>query len=565
MTPQKRQIIGIKKLGPVVVDNSSKKIERIWQRNDGKVKRVKVELQTVFEIIAEAKEVILVYSQYITHSEILEEMRKANKRGVNIYCLVEGIEHHLDLEDFATIRSRDQLHSTMVIADPKGSYARGIFFTGELTTRQDPKSSLISLDQEQARGMGVQFMHLFWNGATKERVNGKTVDPMPNRTPLPEVPSYVYRTLRTRDIKDIKSIVGDSPIEEIWITKNPPSRCYSLASEARKLLLEIGEPMKKKISWADMKDNTIMGVHQLPFFFIRSKGVGAIMNPDLGLILNEEQLSDVLKGRPAGIWTHRSNVKLDGLSGFVLPFEGSWDDIKEIEVEAERTVDLGTVTAQKMDDWVSGIPAPEPKIDDQYVMRWAFTSQLAPPVPPADAEKDRLYGQWKKFDEGLKRACSDLMKQLERETADMTNIERLSHSKTTESIMRSLANLKAIDLSISSSQSMANDIITRLRDIEDGLARISEKTDNKAEENEAPDEIQATGKNPQKAQKVVGTKRSQDLRVLLPSEPVPPIGELFENKRKERFLAIDYVDQIDEAKKIAKQYHATVVAKTKGG
>jgi hypothetical protein len=411
--------------------------------------------------------------------------------------------------------------------------------------------------------MGLQFMHLFWTGATKERANGKEIDPMPLKTQVPLVPPQIHGAIRSRDIKGISSLMGDSTLDEVWLSRSAPIDCFSLAVEADILIIELCDVVKKRLSWPDVKGKSIGGVESTPFLLMRSRKKCIIMNTDLGLELNKQQAEDMAKEGPKGQWTLHSGVELARLSGSVLPFDDSWDSRTEKKIETMRTVDQGSKVAKNLNDWALGIPAPEPIFDSNLVKTWKFVARLAPPTLPSDAERGRIYQMWKEFDQAFHKALADISARAEEAKEKMGKLQKLANSKKLESISEAIERASRLDMSRPTSRAEAEQRIDQIESLEGELPTLLETAAEESAEQEGQDEIQAVKKRSGKSGEPGGRMTARELRGMMPREPLPTVGTLYENKKGQQFLAIDFTDQIEEAKNIAKLYRAALVANSR--
>lgn len=559
MSEATRERIMEKKLGPQIVDRSSTIIENCWVPISGGKNKPTGSFDSVIKLIKSAEETVLVYSKYITHHEVVKALREASESGVRIYCLVGEIKHHQELDMVGTIRQREGIHSSFIITDHRGERPSGLFFVGELTSRELLEAPPVILDEGQARSMSCQFMYLFWNGASAERYGKLTVDAMPLVSPFPLQDAHLGGAFRTTEVTDITSVLGGGRLEELWLLKSNPPRVFYLASEADRIVVEVCETIKKKLSWKDLSGKKVLGKRRLPFFLAKTMNTVVIAGPDIGLVLNGAQASSVISTFLKPDWELAAASELSKLSGSVIRFQDNWDNQATSEVEDERKVDpIEPKVAQSMEDWEAGIPGPEISITDPMVKRWLFFSTLAPPKAPQDAVQDRLYARWRSFELEKSKVCAELSSAMEGLLDRSPKAKRVSYSNDAARLKEAVSMVEGTDLSAPTSTSEVEAVIAEIARIEMEWNKIVNELTSKESEEE-PDEVEVMRKRPNKRPST--TKGLVDkLRETKPTTPLPRIGRLLEDGKGQKYLEIGFIDQIPESKPIAKQFHAKLVA-----
>ncbi|WP_062399198.1 hypothetical protein [Methanogenium cariaci] len=98
----------------------------------------------------------------------------------------------------------------------------------------------------------------------------------------------------------------------------------------------------------------------------------------------------------------------------ILPSDSDWDSKNAISIESEKIIPLDDVFANSIDDWVRG--ECRPKYPDKlcYANSIEYTWKIVPPILPLNAKKHALYSQWSDFEIRVKRACQEILSEIER-------------------------------------------------------------------------------------------------------------------------------------------------------
>ena len=560
------------------VDNSELILKGFWEQKQYDQDSVKYEdaIETIISIVKGTTESIYIYSPNITHPDLRLALEKKRTDGIRIYAITSSIKIHSENDLFSGIgvmREMKDISSTFVISDPKGSNSQGVWYVGDLTSKQEPVPFFLMLNKDQVKETWAYFSHNFWKADGEELYFNKIRETKKLKPAAPEVKEVLPNSFR---VSGIESVFGSDQVYEMWLSPNMPQELMVYCSYTEKCILQLHEDSKEIIGYIEGNDCRICGTKLLPFCFANVGNREMVMSSDLGFILTDKQKTNL--HTVFQTWELQYNIErsIQDVNNPIILSESDWTMQEECEVKEVQEIELETVIASSIEDWQNKIPESVIPDSKPLAKKICYKWILEPPTLPEDAIKHKLYEQWDSFSEKFSAELSDLKKGIDvfssemGQNKDVSKIvvnQRLSsiedkRLKIENKIGPTIDTATAHDMA-EKFMSIKQDFVGLENDIVESQERevneleiqnikkpMSKKKQRKQEKKNRKNELEATQK-PDASKNVV-------LSELVPRRAIPPIGTLYE-KGNASYLTIQYVDQIDEGNIIAKQYHATLV------
>ncbi len=562
------------------VDNSELILKGFWEQIQT-YKQDPVEVDDVIEkiisIVEGATESIYIYSPNITHTDLRIALEKRRTDGIRIYAITSSIKIHSENELFSSIgimREMKDISSTFVISDPKESNSRGVWFIGNLTSKQESVPFFLTLNEDQVKETWAYFSHYFWKAHGEELHFNKIRETKKLKPAAPEVKEVLPNSFRT---VGIESVFGSDKVNEIWLSPNIPQELMVYCSYTEKCVLQLHENSKEIIGYIEGNDCKIYGTKLLPFCFAHVGKREMVMSSDIGFILTDEQKNNLHTVFQTWKWQYHLERSVHDINDPIILSESDWTMQEECEVQEVKDIELETVIAPSIEEWQNEMPRSVIPDSNPLAKKVCYKWILEPPTLPEDAMKHKVYGQWDGFSEKFSTELFDLKKRIDTFSSGMDGNKGVSKILVNQQLSSIEDRRLKIENKIGPTIDIAtaNDMVEKFMSIKQDFADLendnigtqerdvneleiqntkkpmSKKKQRKQEKKNRKNELEATQK-PDASKNVV-------LSELVPRRAIPLIGTLYE-KGNTSYLTIQYVDQIDEGNIVAKQYHATLVA-----
>lgn len=357
------------------------------------------------KMIGAAQEMVVLCSFLLASNRLTDALEAAARRGVRVYMMLASEarlgqereeddfskdcrEHHEEmlrrLAPHAMIRSAVHYHAKTVLIDPKHPNAQGWLLTANITDKALTRNEELGLrlTSEEVRSVFVELGHAFWERA-EHRMSGTDFRPAkpleavePPTAGLALVTSPPRRSIQDTALELIKEserriIVSsfgwalDHPVTQALIARanvgvkvTVLARIRPAAMPALAALAEAGAEvygfkwLHAKAIWTDRDRAMIMTAN------IERRGMEEGFELGLSLDGNRaESLRHILEG-----WAGTASAWLDTEAKVTQDMEKVtlWKDgdlKKDLEIPANRSVNLGTVTMRSLTDPLPNRPA----------------------------------------------------------------------------------------------------------------------------------------------------------------------------------------------------------------
>lgn len=561
------------------VDNSELILKGFWEQKQYDQDSVKYEdaIETIISIVKGTTESIYIYSPNITHPDLRLALEKKRTDGIRIYAITSSIKIHSEnklFSDIGIMREMKNISSTFVISDPKGVNSKGVWFIGNLTSKQEPVPFFLTLNKDQVKETWAYFSHNFWKADGEELYFNKIRETKKLKPAAPEVKEVLPNSFR---VSGIESVFGSDQVYEMWLSPNMPQELMVYCSYTEKCVLQLHEDSKEIIGYLEGNDCKICGTKLLPFCFANVGKREMVMSSDIGFILTDKQKTNLHTVLQTWEWQYYIERSIQDINNPIVLSESDWTMQEECKVQEVQEIELETVIASSIEEWQNKIPESVIPDSKPLAKKICYKWILEPPTLPEDAIKHKLYEQWDRFSEKFSAELSDLKKGIDvfssemGQNKDVSKIVVNQRLSSIEDKRLKIENKIGPTIDTATAHDMAekfmsikqdfvgleNDIVESQEhevnelEIQNTKKPLSKKKQRKQDKKNRKNELEATQK-PDASKNVV-------LSELVPRRAIPLIGTLYE-KGNTSYLTIQSVDQIDEGNIIAKQYHAILVA-----
>ncbi len=544
----------LKKKGPI--SNSDTILKRFWEEQEkGARKSKNVDIfPKILKMVKSSQEMVLLYSPKLTYGDLRVELKKRMDAGIRTYGLIKNIDMHKDIIDFGIFRESNKVHSTFILIDPKTN-PKGIWLVGELTKELE-LDFYLELDPDQVKETWAHFTHLFWNASGKELFFGKIRDSSNKTPPQSEVTPTIYNTSRREGFDGIFSEV----IEKMIIPSKIATEVEDYLVFPKELAIELKEESKDIIDLIDLNRIEVKASERFPCgYALIGKGTSAdqmVFGSDLMFKMNERQAHLFNERCESTKWHFIAEKKIKDIkTGFILEND-NWGKYEIRSIENNVLLKLNDAQSGNIENWQKGMP--EPKIDQDKIhlaKKITYEWRILPPYLPSGAKKHRLYERWNRFNERLKKETKRTINEINNKSKSKLNRKIIAKKSRWLEWTEELGGLLNKDLAQSNSRRTVEKAVDRLIEIQDKFKNDIEslmdkkKDKKKKEKNELQDLLN------------ISTNTSK-LSDQIPNEVLPGIGILYE-KKNDAYIVIKFIEEIPEALKVSKKYHAKVV--TNGG
>lgn len=579
-----RQEIKILELSKTV-DNSGMNVSGYWEQNLGceSERQNRDVLSSVYDLVKKANDSIYLYSPKITDPNLNVILQKKKDEGLRVYALTSSLKPHQNLfSKIGIMREKEDITSTLIFTDPKQEVSKGIWYSGELISKQAQIPFFLILNKAQISESLAHFSHFFWKANGSELYFGNLRPTREIRSKTPEIKTVLPNSFRTGGLDDI---IGSDEIYEMWIPEGFPDEMNIYLPDAKRYVIEIGEYAKSIVSENCGLKTEIYGEKEIPFSHIATSGHSIIFSHDIGFVLSTEQETLLKRIFQCWKWKFHGPSKLSDIQSPVVLFEDTWDNPETRKVCESTDVILSPIEAPTLKDWINKKPEPEVPISRNLSLQLVYQWKLKPPMLPKNASKHRLYIQWESFVNKFKNELESAQKDLNSFKGDLSKFDSIIKQKDISFLEGEIDELASIDWSQGMEISETNKKLSKLNYV---FKEIEAVTGHKDENNETPDksenELDVTRKSEnnkkvrrEKSQKKKwkGTNKtpaeeneievlrnrlkSGQQEIIIPYKPLPSSGLLFEENNN-TYLAISYTDEISTAEDISKKYNAKLVA-----
>lgn len=551
-------------------DNSRMILKGFWeQRSNFETKPPNQSnvIEDIISIIDNAVESIYLYSPKITHAKIRLALEKKREDGIRIYAITSSIKPHLDnklFSDIGIMREKKDISSTFVISDPKNRAPIGVWFKGELTSEQDLVSYFLILNGDQAKEAWAYFSHSYWKANGEELYFDRIRDTKTIKPAAPQVKEVLSNSFQ---VSGIDSVFGSDEIYELWLLPDFPQELNVYCSEVKKCVLQVHEKSKNILEYFEGDGCDIFGTDLLPFCLAKVGMKEMVMSSDVGFILTHKQKDYLHNLFQLWQWQYRSEKLIKDVYHPIILNESDWTKAEIQDAKDFQQIKLGNVISPSIEDWQNF--KPENKIPElkPLAKKICYKWTLEPPSLPEGSKKHKLYDMWDYFSKELNREISELKKVIDIYRSDKGNkgITKITTNKKLSEIEGRITQIEK-ELNDISDTSIATDIIKRLNLLKQDLSKFNSenKDEGKLEENELETLNKSKHQSKKRTNELEALRKNNksnnvDLSNKVPSRSIPSIGMLYENGNNS-YLVIRYIDEIEEGVRIAKEYHAKLVA-----
>ncbi len=540
--------------GPI--DNGEVVLREFWEKSQKRAEVAKPRDLTkrTIDLIKKAKDIIIIYTPKLTHPELMVELERSYQRGVRVYSLTARLKIHSEQFSFGIMRERRDITSTFIVIDPQRR-AKGIWFVGELTSKSNPSLTL-ELDSDQAMEACAHFSHIFWNSSGQEIFFEKDKSIVKMVDSKPKIPAELANSLRYEGFEslandEIRYLSIPLPLSESF-------EDYNLL--ARDLCVEMNEHAREILPGIDFEWTKLKAAQKLPFGYAnldhRGQERHLVFGWDLGFFLNAAQKGNILEAFPPGVWVFNKEKKLKNIRNEIFLEESNWNDPDGVRIKDHDLITLDDIQCDTIEEWLDNLPEPDFPLDIKLLRKIEYLWRLIPPYRPQESKKHRLYKQWDGFDKAFKKEIDRIIFKINQAQAKKKDLKiKKTRIITLTTKWRSLENeLKQIGGGNWKYKQDTSDVkraLARIENLEvdfkESITAIKEKkSDSKGEE---PNELSG----------LLGFDDSRNQKVKIPYDTLPTKGILYE-KGNNCYLEISDIGSLEQAKAIAKRYHAKVVA-----
>ncbi|GAB7016333.1 hypothetical protein [Methanogenium cariaci] len=528
-----------------IIDNSKQIISGFWEKSGNAPNRMKENnVQRALDIIGNSRETIFIYTPRIAAGDLLLELEKKQNDGVRIYLLVNNLDTHYSnkiLEHFGIARERADITSTFVISDPENG-CTGIWFEGDLSSKGNSSPIILDLNNKQAYEAYCHFTHLWWKSEGDEIKGNRKIKTKKIHPKAPEYASLISSAFR---IDALDKLVSEE-IQEICLSNNAPESAAVFLDDSNRVSCVVNEKSREYIEDAD--GATITGYNYLPFSFISDVKKTIAFSGDFGFILDERQKKNASHYTSSPDWDYITKKEIGNIQGMILPSDSDWDSKNAISIESEKIIPLDDVFANSIDDWVRG--ECRPKYPDKlcYANSIEYTWKIVPPILPLNAKKHALYSQWSDFEIRVKRACQEILSEIERYENSLEGLKKITKQNLISDQKGRLNSFLKTEWAKETDIQKASDALKKLEIINEAIFQeLEELKKNDVKESETNEYSESSGKNKEIKKKTV-SKKANPGSIAIPKHPLPKAGILY-RVGNDDYLAIKRTDEIETAKK----------------
>ena len=547
------------------LDRRNDTLENFWERmSHGSSNSKEEPIDKVIEIVKKAKDFVCIRTERIISSELIKALREAKERGVRIYGLINkpGKNEYLDSGIFHMLN--DDVYSSYILADPNGKKPKGIWISDKVF--DVPVGLILNIDTQLVRELWGHFSQEFWE-STDEIFFGKFRGKIDVEEQPPKLPGTLSLTSRDFNIPELI----DSNVETVVLPES---------------VMELGEDFWNERDWMMYGERIVVPLDELSREFMEyvvedekeiiggSAGFGFVklrknskktssfaFMPDMAIKLDGNQRENAeKKAIKSWSWRFERKKRLGDIKEEIIMWDSKWNEDSAIRVEKQSKIELDDVHAETIDDWLNHKELPSPALPENLPLTLdvELSWRILPPYLPEAAKKHVLYQKWNSFQEDLDNAYVNLRKELDAELERKRGMKKRdfkAFEKRVEELKKKLDSVSKEKDGIYGKKSKAEHVLDALKivkeEFEDVLNTYSKK---EKEENDESNELDVI-KNKKK-------KKSKN-KIQLPEKnnvprSLPRTGELYTYKNRD-LLTIEFMEEIEPAKKEAKIYNAKVV------
>ena len=375
---------------------------------------------SISALIESSKERLLVSTQSLSDTAIIQATEGALERGVRVYMFVDstGFESVLNnpscnaLHGNVLLRERQERGLDLIISDWHLPSRTGMLLSTPLdgTMTSNAEGWAMELSKSQIDEFSAHIQHEFWS--IKEGREVLAPEEAKNPRPIAEAP-FTLRAIQNLDhiLRSNLASDGDDSKAEESLRKEKKWKGQIIGKSAQSSIIIDGEELA-------VGTNASQIIYSSPSDIVPSTGKfahsGILLQLAIGtdsylagwdrtasgdwhsiLRLNAEQakaakaLLQNLSENPE--WIGHSKIKL-GDAGDKIILDG-----KEMKISDSQVQDLGVIHLDEMPDSSEALQSHKPELippKDNLARKCEFKWISAPPVPSTSASKDGLHTEW---------------------------------------------------------------------------------------------------------------------------------------------------------------------------
>ncbi len=564
------------------LDRRNDVLENFWERTGAVSDRKdKESTAKVIEIIKKSKEFIVIRTKKIFSAELIEALRDARERGVRIYGIIEKIkkkkkkekpEKHEYLDSGIFRFSNDSIFSSYIISDPNGKKPKGLWVP--IPVFNIPSNLSIELDGQYVRELWGHFSQEFWQ-STREIFFGKMKQKVEVEAQPPELPATLKVTSRDFSIPAL----SDSEVETVVLPETAMEIGESFWEEkdwildAGRLIVPLTELSRDFLDYAIGEDLDIFAANP-GFGFIKldspnHKNTSFVFMPDMARKIPDNGKKGIeAKVEKSLEWVFNRTKPLKEIENEIILWDSKWTEKTAISVEKRTKLTLPDVVAENIDRWLEYEKIPRPELPDNLPLALDVNLEwkILPPYLPDNAKKHVLYSKWEEFQKNMHSALGELLNQFDSELAKRSKMVEEKKMKGADfrgfkgkvgDLRKSLASLESRIDGAYGRKVKAESIVEEFMSVKTEFEQLLDR--HKPQDEEDSDEIGEMTEKNKKKQKKRGVESAIMKKEDIPRS-LPKIGELYNSKNRD-LLAIEFKEEIEDAKKEAKNYNARIVVK----
>jgi hypothetical protein len=509
--------------------------------------------------------------------EFFIELENAYKKKVRIYCITSSLKEHSKNFQYGIMREKSKIYSTFILVDHK-TKPKGVWFNGGILSTNNP-DFILNLNKKQINDLAYYFNKEFWNAGGQEIFFNDIRITLPLEDNLNDI-LYAAEDVIFNDF----SILDKFEIQKLVLPeKRLENFNYHLYSKI--LFVKLDKSIKDLILDLNLLNTKLFAASSIKFGYMElsniKRNINVIFDWDCGIILDNDQLL-YIKGRlPLPEWQYHSEKKIEEINNEIILKDDNWDNPNPLKIKAEGVIDIGKQYSNDIEQWVNNLPEPKDFKYKEYYKKVSFTWLLFPPTLLKDAKKHKLYDLWNNFEKRIKNRIDKDIKEMESfidklKLPYLKETKKIINKSKIQDLINELNKIKVEELKFMSDIADVKDEVEKVKNIKQKFLDIIDQClleikNSKMEEEDSIEKMNEKEKNRLKeieklrkdetnelSEIVKLNKKKEELEV--PPRILPKVGTLYEHNNH-LYLLIEYIEEIELAIKVAKEYDAKVVAK----
>lgn len=540
-----------------VIDRSNSVLQNFWEiRNDINDAIEKDIKRRIIELITNAREMIIIRTKVLSDLDINSALKDAWFKNIRVYGVLTN-EQKPDLLDFGIFHISNRIYSSYILIDPNTSKAKGLWWD---TWDLERVRLSFELEVDMVRELWGHLSQEFWSSQRAIYI-GKVKDGFKaDRKPpqLPESLKLTARNITPNFLQNVRHIyIPENIIINPEILKN-----LLLAIDSSETISVPFKEISRKIVKSALEYGKEVHTCILPSGFALSESEGVLFMPDIMIRLKKTKALEILD-RFKEIGKFYREKKIGEIKGKVVFYNADWDDISsQLHVEEEKKVlSPILISCNTIDDWLKHeeIELKVPPDDKLPIAKKIYiTYEVHPPYLPENAQKHPIYSEWADYISNFKKVLNQIKSECNRiSRTDLPSAKKIALETRLASMRNEIDKIESEINNCNMKKLQASNAEKKMRELIAQLSDIDE--DYKKDINEEPNELEFV------VSKKNDNKKLSDLLKILKQIPetVPEVGKLYVAGHR-NYLAIETVEEIEQAKKESQRFNAIICVKKEG-